>query len=58
MALGIWFLPLRLRLTRPRPFAVFAAAIASVPINAFDVTASMLARRCHRATGTFKRTQA
>lgn len=57
LALGIWFAPVPAGLTAPawHLFAVFAAAIASVLINAFPLlTASMLAVGAIVLTGTIK----
>jgi len=61
LALGIWFFPVPAGLTAPawHLFAVFAAAIASVLINAFPLlTASMLAVGAIVLTGTIKPEQA
>src|SRR5580765_218574 len=61
LALGIWFFPVPAGLTPPawHLFAVFAAAIASVLINAFPMlTASMLAVGAIVMTGTIKPEQA
>ena len=61
LALGIWFFPVPAGLTAPawHLFAVFAAAIASVLINAFPLlTASMLAVGAIVMTGTIKPEQA
>ena len=61
LALGIWFFPVPAGLTAPawHLFAVFAAAIASVLINAFPLlTASMLAVAAIVMTGTIKPEQA
>ncbi len=61
LALGIWFAPVPAGLTAPawHLFAVFAAAIASVLINAFPLlTASMLAVGAIVLTGTIKPEQA
>src|SRR4029077_1853065 len=61
LALGIWFFPVPAGLTPPawHLFAVFAAAIASVLINAFPLlTASMLAVGAIVMTGTIKPEQA
>ena len=61
LALGIWFSPVPAGLTAPawHLFAVFAAAIVSVLINAFPLlTASMLAVGAIVLTGTVKPEQA
>jgi DASS family divalent anion:Na+ symporter len=61
LALGIWFTPVPAGLTAPawHLFAVFAAAIASVLINAFPLlTASMLAVGAIVLTGTIMPEQA
>jgi DASS family divalent anion:Na+ symporter len=61
LALGIWFFPVPAGLTPPawHLFAVFAAAIASVLINAFPLlTASMLAVGAIVLTGTITPEQA
>ena len=61
IALGIWFTPVPAGLTAPawHLFAVFAAAIVSVLINAFPLlTASMLAVGAIVLTGTVKPEQA
>jgi DASS family divalent anion:Na+ symporter len=61
VALGIWFSPVPAGLTAPawHLFAVFAAAIVSVLINAFPLlTASMLAVGAIVLTGTIKPEQA
>jgi DASS family divalent anion:Na+ symporter len=61
LALGIWFAPVPAGLTAPawHLFAVFAAAIVSVLINAFPLlTASMLAVGAIVLTGTIKPEQA
>jgi DASS family divalent anion:Na+ symporter len=61
LALAIWFSPVPAGLTAPawHLFAVFAAAIASVLINAFPLlTASMLAVGAIVLTGTIKPEQA
>src|SRR6187402_2983881 len=61
LALGIWFFPVPAGLTAPawHLFAVFAAAIASVLINAFPLlTASMLAVGAVVMTGTITPEQA
>src|SRR5215203_5320364 len=61
LALGIWFAPVPEGLTAPawHLFAVFAAAIASVLINAFPLlTAAMLSVGAIVMTGTIKPEQA
>ena len=61
LAIGIWFWPVPAGLTAPawHLFAVFAAAIFSVLINAFPLlTASMLAVGAIVLTGTIKPEQA
>ena len=60
-ALGIWFAPIPAGLTAPAwlLFAVFAAAIACVLINAFPLlTASMIAVAAVVLTGTITPAQA